>query len=378
MIKNYIKKNTVLKLVERTKRAIFIALIAGIIGFLIHACKKNDDFGLQREGGNDPYTKTTGVYIVNEGNFNAANSSISFFDPKEETIANNIFSSKNQRPLGDVAQSITIYQDTAFIIVNNSGKIEVVNLEDFSSINTIEGLTSPRYMKVINKNKAYVSDLYDERIVIINPSTLKITGYIDLGCTSEKIVLRGTQAFVINWTGNQLIIINTNNDEVIKTLKITQEPNSMVFDKDSNLLILSSGGYMNQEFPAITKINTTECAIAQTYKFPNKDCSPSSLTKCKSGDTLFYINKNIYSITSSSLNLPGEKIIDAESRNFYQLKIDPNNPVIYATDAVDYTQAGYLFRFNFKGEKIDSLKAGLIPGDIIFNQIYYTASQSEN
>ncbi len=360
------------------KQAIFITTIIGIAGILFYACKKNDDFGLQRKGGNDTYTKTTGVYIVNEGNFNAANSSVSFFNPENETIANNIFSSKNQRPLGDVAQSITIYQDTAFIVVNNSGKIEVVNLDDFSSINTIKGFTSPRYMKVINKNKAYVSDLYDERMAIINPSTCKITGYIDLGFTSEKIAVRGTQAFVINWTGNKLIVINTNNDEVLKTLTITQEPNSMVFDLDSNLWVLSSGGYMNQEFPAITKINTLECAIAQTYKFPSKDCSPSSLAKSKSGDTLFYINKDIYSVTTSSMDLPGKKIIASKSRNFYYLKTDPNSPVIYATDAVDYTQAGYLFRFNFGGEKIDSLKVGLIPSYIAFNQVYYSAFQNEN
>lgn len=360
------------------KSSTFITLVVFVTTVFISSCKKNDDFGLQRKGGNDPYAKTTGVYIVNEGNFNSANSSISFFNPKTKTIANHIFSSQNQRPLGDVAQSITIFHDTAFIVVNNSGKIEVVNLDNFSSVTTIEGFTSPRYMKVINKNKAYVSDLYDDRMAIINLSTCKITGYIALGCSSEKIALRGKRAFVINWTGNKLLVINTNNDEVIKTLTLTQEPNSMAFDMDSNLWVLSSGGYMNQEFPAFTKINTSEHVITQTYKFPSKDCSPSSLTKSKNGDTLFYISKDIYAVTASSLNLPGKKIVTSKGRNFYHLKIDPNNPVIYACDAVDYTQAGYLFRFNFMGEVIDSLQAGLIPGDITFNQIYYTASQNEN
>ena len=56
-----------------------------------------------------------------------------------------MFFQTNGTPLGDVVQSITQFNNNAYVVVNNSNKIEVIDITNFSSIATITGFTSPRY-----------------------------------------------------------------------------------------------------------------------------------------------------------------------------------------------------------------------------------------
>ena len=72
---------------------------------------------------------------------------------------NDVFSTVNNVPLGDVGQSMTTHMGMGYIAVNNSGKVEVINLANMSSEGTITGLGSPRYVLVINHTTAYVSDM---------------------------------------------------------------------------------------------------------------------------------------------------------------------------------------------------------------------------
>jgi len=83
---------------------------------------------------------TDGIFITNEGNFSAGNGSVSFYSNKKDSVYNNIFSLINDRPLGSVVQSLTVFDDNAYIVVNASNKIEVVESVSFKEKVTITGL----------------------------------------------------------------------------------------------------------------------------------------------------------------------------------------------------------------------------------------------
>ncbi len=85
------------------------------------------------------------VFIVNEGPFQTGSGSISAFNRESLEVTNNLFETANGRPLGNIVQSMSVYKDRGFIVVNNANKIEVVNLKDFKSDTTIENLALPRY-----------------------------------------------------------------------------------------------------------------------------------------------------------------------------------------------------------------------------------------
>ena len=97
-----------------------------------------------------------GVFIVNEGNYLYGNSSLSYYDSDTKEIVNEIFSVANGIPLGDVAYSMKIRNGKAFIVVNNSGCIHVVDANTLQLEKTISGFSSPRHMLFIDDNRALV------------------------------------------------------------------------------------------------------------------------------------------------------------------------------------------------------------------------------
>ena len=99
--------------------------------FLLFSCKTDEEKEIT------PVSNESGVDVIvlNEGNFGSGNASINWYNSSENKIYQHIFKSNNQgRPIGDVVQSMQIIGDKGYIVVNNSQKIEVVNLSDFKSI----------------------------------------------------------------------------------------------------------------------------------------------------------------------------------------------------------------------------------------------------
>ena len=63
---------------------------------------------------------TNGLFITNEGNFQYGNSTLSYYNPENKVVENEVFYRANGMRLGDVAQSMTIHNGKGWIVVNNS------------------------------------------------------------------------------------------------------------------------------------------------------------------------------------------------------------------------------------------------------------------
>ena len=86
-----------------------------------------------------------GVFIVNEGNYLYGNSSLSYYDIDSKQVINNIYTTANGIPLGDVAFTMTLNKGKGYIVMNNSSCIHVVDANSLLHIGTIKNLTSPRH-----------------------------------------------------------------------------------------------------------------------------------------------------------------------------------------------------------------------------------------
>ena len=161
-----------------------------------------------------------GVFIINEGNYMRGNGSLSFYSYDSLKIYNDFFNDINGRPLGDVPNSMEILSDMAYIVVNNSGKIEVINKSTLESVATIDGLVSPRNIAFVSKSKAYVTSMYSDSLIILSLTDNSIAGYINLRRSSESLIISGNSAYISNWVGGkEIMVVNTITDKVVDSVE---------------------------------------------------------------------------------------------------------------------------------------------------------------
>jgi YVTN family beta-propeller protein len=336
-------------------------LLLILILVLTLSCEKNSNNGAES------FVAGTGVFIVNEGNFNGGNGSLSFYAYENGLIYNDLFGNANGRPLGDVPNSMTIAGDNAYIVVNNSGKIEVVNKSTIGSIATISGLKSPRNFAVVSTTNAYVTSIYSDSVAIINLATNTVSDYINIRRSSESIIAKGNKAFVSNWVGgNEIMVIDLLTNKVTDSIQVGVEPESMVLDRNNMLWVLCNGGWERKNFAELDQINTTTNKVEKKLVFPSKLSSPTSLAVNSTGDALFYLENGVNKVNLAFPILPSSPLIAQTDHLFYKLGIDPVKNYILVTDAIDYKQQGYMLIYLPDGTLISSSYAGIIPGSMCF------------
>ena len=326
---------------------------------LIASCKEADDPIQQMVESYD-------VLVLNEGNFRSANASLSLYSSETNEVLEKVFHSNNSgRPLGDVAQSFLTHNGKGFIVVNNSNKIEVVNLSDFKSIGKIDGLNSPRYILPVGGDKAYVSDLYEDEIYVVDLESLAILKKIRTDGWTEEMVLVADKAFVTQVDSNQVLVFDVNTDTLISKIETSIAPMSIALDINQRIWIGCTGG-LSMGKPALMQIDPNSFQILKKMEIQNINASIGSLEFNASKDKLFFLNTDLYRIDIQDSVLPNMPYIRSNNRNFYAYGINPFNDEIYISDAIDFQQNGVIYRYNSNAQEIGNFYAGLIPGFIDF------------
>ena len=354
------------------KRIIFWSLL---ILALTVSCSSDDDVQSVQDTTSN---FTNGVLVLNEGAFMSGNASVSFISNTGE-IQNNIFSTVNNRALGDVAMNIDFYEDLAFIVVNNSNTVEVVDRFTFESKATIAGeLYNPRYFKAYN-GLGYISnwgdgnDANDDFIAIVDLNTFEITSKIPVAQGPERLEIynnklyiaqRGDYAF-----GNTISVMDLNAHSIVESIEIKDVPNGMQIE-NGNLFVMSSGkeAWTGAEtMAALQKIDLQTHQIVDQIEFPS-GVHPTHL-QIENGNIYYVIGSDIYRTSTGSLQFNDSPMIStADEGVSLMYGFNVLNGWIYVCDAVDYVSNGKLFVFSLNGN-LDSQYPidGLIPNGVYFN-----------
>lgn len=313
-----------------------------------------------------------GVFIINEGNFMYGNASLSFYDPATREIQNDIFYNTNGLPLGDVAQSMVISDTLGYIVINNSGKIYVISTSSGKYVGKITGLTSPRYIHIMNNDKAYITDLYAGQITIFNPKSYQITGAISTPghASTEQMVQWNDFLFVSCWSfDNTILVIDTRTDAVVAEIKTGKQPGGLVLDKNNKIWTLCDGGWSKtgttSRIPMLQQIDPATRTIEKSFSL-SADAKPSRLAINGTRDSLLFINDGIWKISVNQATMSDRPFLKTDNHLYYSLAVDPKTAEVYLSDAIDYMQRGVIYRFSPLGAKIDSFKTGIIPGAFCF------------
>ncbi len=296
-----------------------------------------------------------------------------FYNPEKDSVYNHIFYAANQVPLGDVANSMYLWKDQAFIIVNNSGKIYRVDRGNMEFEGKLTGLSSPRFVTAVQgpeAAKAYISDLYSGKLLQFNPLDVQVNDSIDISGggsrqSTEQMILQGNRLYVACWSySDQVMVIDTDTDRIIDSIKVGKQPNSIVMDKNNDLWVLSDGGWAGSPFghekASLSRINTVSLEAETMKTWDDINVSPTDLSVNSTGDSLYFIADGVYKV---SLEMTGfdKPLIAADGKQIYSLGIDPADGTIYIGNAVDYQQDGWVHRYTSSGSEIDSFRVGVNP-----------------
>ena len=348
----------------------FVLLCTAVI---FNACNKDEDDDVEPKGAYE-----SGVFITNEGPFQTGTGTVSFFNRDSKTVTNEIFQAVNSRPLGNVVQSMEVYNNKGYIVVNNAEKVEVVTASDFKSVGVINGLKQPRCFLGINNNKGYISQWgtggVEGSIKVVDLNSNSITKTINTGKGAGQMVKAGNFVYVVNSGGfandSTVSVINTDSDSVTTTILVSNKPNSIQVDKNGKIWVLCSGKW-NSDWTELETtgmlviINASNNTVEETMSFSSIYSQPKNLTINSSKDMLFYTYLGkVFSHDITSYSLNSTPVVN---RNFYGLGIDPVNNYIYGADAGDFASNGWVIRYNSSsGAVVDSFQVGIIPGGFCF------------
>jgi YVTN family beta-propeller protein len=336
-----------------------LCVLAFII--ILFSCKKENEI----KPAELPESHTEGVLIGNEGNFNWSNASLSFYDKSQNKVYNGVFKDANNKPLGDVLQSIYVDSNKAYLVINNSGKIVEVNLNNFKEIKEYIGFTSPRYL-VKSGNYAFVSDLYANAVYVVDLTqsgnnaiikTIRVNGW------TEQMVIYHNNLYVAGVNSNNVYVINIATKTLIDSIPTADAPMSLTFDKD-NYLWAYCGDYQSENY-VLEKIDIyTKEPIAYLSLPANNGQYATKMAINYSRDKIWLLYNGVKTISVEDSTLQ-DFIAQSNFQTPYGIGVDKDDNV-YIADAKDYVSKGTVYVFDKTGSQKNSFQVGIIPGSFAF------------
>ncbi len=301
------------------------------------------------------------LFIASEGNFGSSNGSIEVFRGQEkiQTISN----------VGDVIQSILVFEDDLFVAVNNSHIIKKYDITDsglaLPGIEVSTNNSGPREMCVVD-DKLYFTNWLTKDIKILDLDTYVISSFTTLTNVPEDIVSDGNFLYVstphqelYDNQGSLVVKIDLFDGSVVESYDVGLGPDQLYLDE--NLLYISKTSY--------------DVNWSASYGSGKVDISTGSVeiitygvgTACRAD--IFKFKDVMHRATSQGavpldldLNLNmAAKIGDLNG--VYSGKV-LNDELILGT--TDYSAPDTIFFFNSSDELLHTLEVNALPGDFAF------------
>lgn len=361
---------------------------------ILSSCRKDEQIFLSdSEEVTYPFigNKIQGFYLLNEGNMGMNRATLDYFDYSTGSYTRDIYSERNPKivkELGDVGNDIKIYGSKAYVVINCSNYIEVIDVKTATHIKSID-VPNCRYMAFHN-GKAYISS-YAGPVQIspnaeigfvaeIDTTTLELTRKVTVGYQPEEMVVHDNKLYVANSGGYRVpnydrtvSVIDLDTFKEIKKIDVAINLHRMQIDKRGDIYVSSRGDYYSTE-PNLYVIDSQTDKVKQVLNIPVSEM-------CMSGDSLYYYsvawsyvtksNTVTYGIlnTKTKKNVTDHIITDGTEKQImipYGIAVNPETKEVFVTDAQNYVVTGYIYCFSSKGKLKWKTTAGNIPGHFAF------------
>lgn len=321
-----------------------------------------------------------GVLVVNEGIFGNTSGTLTHYDRSTGATTSSIFKAANGRDLGDVVQSLTIHEDKAYVVVNNSNKIEVADAGTFKEVAQITGLRLPRYLVVTTPGEAFVtewgSDGRTGTLARLDLTQNTVAERIPVSMGPEHLVHIGTHLYMTHPGGlginNQVTSYAFANGQTLRTYTVDDRPSGLVKDDQNRIWVACAGKVEYTIYPNIDVANSTESALIaidhQTEQIVfrrsfGKGNPIGNLTiNAQSPNWLYYTREG--KVWAYDTQTDMEQVLFVG--NYYGLGYDPGSGYLYAATSAGTNPATIERRRPNDGSLVDQFTAGTFANGFVF------------
>ena len=375
----------------------FLLLLCGAFAFC--ACQKDrvpsKDSTLDGKTVDVSFISTSAqkLFVLNEGGMGSNNATLDFLRFSDGKYITGAFKKMNPEiaaGLGDVGNDIAIHGNEAWIVVNNSGIVEVISADDETEIAAIQ-VPTPRniafdntYAYVTSWAGAYVTygDDYSipdyknpkGQVYRINLSTKKVEGSVEVGYQPEGIAVYNGKLYVANSGGiasqlpptysydNTVSVIDAASFKVEKTVEVQLNLKNVYSDGKGNIYVTTLGNYWDVH----SGLYMLKAAAPEQVNWVADYVSVSALC----GDTVYCIGTDSEYDWSGAPHTYSAWSVTAGTKKALSLTLKETTPYGLAVldadtlllgDAGDYFNPGTVSCY-YKGTKRWDVTAGVCPG----------------
>ena len=318
---------------------------------------------------------SSGAVVLCEGLFQQNNASLSWVG-NNGSVSNTLFATKSGRQLGDTGNDIKRYGAKVYVVVNVSSTVEVIDANTFGSIKQIQmqngGIAKqPRNIEFYN-GKAYVT-CYDGYVDVIDTVSLTVVERIPVGLNPEDLAISGSKLYVSNSGGlntptmdSTVSIIDLNSNTEIQKINVGLNPGRCITDDEGDVYVIARGDYAGIGSKMV-RINTVSDHVAGSFEL-----DVSGITKMNDKFLMSYYD---FSSGQSSLGLfdPVSDVIVNYSyidvsgfTTLYGVGFNPYTNTLFISDAMGFTNSGYVYEYSSLGTQMSSYHVGLNPSKFLF------------
>ncbi|MGB0931329.1 MAG: DUF5074 domain-containing protein [Chitinophagales bacterium] len=362
---------------------ILYAFLVLFVLCLASSCvKEDDDSPLPPPVETPLYAK--GVLIPSEGQFGSGSGAVSFYDRETNVVENEIFARVNTESLGSVVQSVNVFQDKIFVVVNGANKVVQANAETFSLEGTITGLEQPRHFLGVDDDVSYVSqwgaDGLTSSVAIVQTANLAIINTIPTPSGADKMLLVADKVWVLCSGGfgreNKVAIINIVKGEVVAEVEVRFAPRSITKDANGKIWVACTGNVYDEndnENGALIRINANTFMIEEILDLGStvQDFNFDMVTNNTKTDLFYNFGGAIYRQPIGEATVDTTPFINGSNvLSLYGLSYDSVSNALYISDAKDFASDGEIQRYDAdSGAFIDAFTVKVAPnGNCFFGE----------
>ncbi|MDZ4700251.1 MAG: hypothetical protein SH809_11135 [Rhodothermales bacterium] len=315
------------------------------------------------------------LFVGNQGNFSDANGTVTVIDP------NTLGATQDAVPnLNTLVQSIALHKGTAYVMANTSDRIDLFDVDSRERTGQIAGVPSPRYLRVVGADKAYVSNLFDATVTIIRLSDASVQGTIPVGDNPEAIAVAGGRVYVANHgfgAGTTLTVIDPLTDVVVETVTPGCDgPRMLEGDLEGDLWVMCTGNTVyNDDFTEIISQSNGRVVVLAggTGDVVASFDATSQLGTGIGGQDVYYdaVSRRFLVIegmsllafdTASNVSLPTVSIPGSEALG--AVAYDDVTSRFFVGRLNGFTEAGFVSVHDTQGREVGRAAAGIAPSSI--------------